>query len=331
MATHLGVPATVRGLPRTTQSEFLWSAIDVRDTIGMGTGGLSAPSRWAGRTRTAPQSISGCVERGEKSRAGSSVTIRSRHRINSQRPNATLTRSILHTTRRDHSLPRLAAALLISALLVSCGDKHGAAHPHAITLTFIRHGQSTGNASGRVDTSVPGPGLTDLGRRQALRVADRFSASHYDGVFASTMVRTQQTAYYLALRLNTAVTVLPGLREIEGGVNEGQPESLAAPTTFGAVEQWLMGHRDVRIPGSIDGNEFDKRFDEAVQSIYDSGDRQPVAFSHGAAIAVWTLMNVKNPRADLLRTQPLPNTGYVVVRGDPPEGWTVVDWNGTKP
>jgi broad specificity phosphatase PhoE len=92
-----------------------------------------------------------------------------------------------------------------------------------------------------------------------------------------------------------------------------------------------MGQRDVRIPGSIDGNEFDKRFDEAVQSIYDSGDRQPVAFSHGAAIAVWTLMNVKNPQADLIHTQRLPNTGYVVVRGDPTEGWTLVDWNGTKP
>jgi hypothetical protein len=32
------------------------------------------------------------------------------------------------------------------------------------------------------------------------------------------------------------------------------------------------------------------------------------ARSDGAAIAVWTLMKVKNPRADLLHT-PLPNTG----------------------
>jgi broad specificity phosphatase PhoE len=234
-------------------------------------------------------------------------------------------------SRRPHPVPRLAVAVLLSALLMSCSDKHPDAGPHAITLTFIRHGQSAGNASGLVDTSVPGPGLTALGRRQALTMADRFSANDYDGVFASTMIRTQQTASYLAPTLNKPVTVLAGLREIEGGATEGKPESFAAPVTFGAVEKWLMGHRDVRIPGSIDGNEFDKRFDEAVQSIYDSGDRQPVAFSHGAAIAVWTLMNVKNPRADLLQTQRLPNTGYVVVRGDPAEGWTLVDWNGTKP
>ncbi len=79
----------------------------------------------------------------------------------------------------------------------------------------------------------------------------------------------------------------------------------------------------------IDGNEFDKRFDEAVDAIYAAGDRRPVTFSHGAAIAAWTLMNVTNPRLDLLQAKPLPNTGYVVVRGDPADGWTLVDWNGT--
>jgi broad specificity phosphatase PhoE len=53
-----------------------------------------------------------------------------------------------------------------------------------------------------VDTSVHGPVLSALGRSQALTMADWFSANHYDGVFASTMIRTQQTAYYLASRLN---------------------------------------------------------------------------------------------------------------------------------
>jgi hypothetical protein len=38
---------------------------------------------------------------------------------------------------------------------------------------------------------------------------------------------------------------------------------------------------------------------------------------------------VTNLRLDLLQAKPLPNTGYVVVRGDPADGWTLVDWNGT--
>ena len=62
-------------------------------------------------------------------------------------------------------------------------------------------------------------------------------------------------------------------------------------------------------------NEFDARFDEAVDTIYRSGQQQPVAFWHGAAIAMWTMMNVNNSPLDLAQSQPLPNTGYGVVRG----------------
>ena len=58
--------------------------------------------------------------------------------------------------------------------------------------------------------------------------------------------------------------------------------------------------------------------------------QQPVAFSHGAAIAMWTMMNVANPPLELAQSQPLPNTGDVVVRGNPVDGWTLLDWNGTS-
>ncbi|MGV0802076.1 histidine phosphatase family protein, partial [Mycolicibacterium elephantis] len=37
----------------------------------------------------------------------------------------------------------------------------------SMTLTFVRHGQSQANADARIDTSVPGPGLTQLGEEQA--------------------------------------------------------------------------------------------------------------------------------------------------------------------
>ncbi len=93
-----------------------------------------------------------------------------------------------------------------------------------------------------------------------------------------------------------------------------------------------MGTRDrnARIPGSIDGNEFDARFDDAVAAIHATGDRRPVAFSHGGAIAPWTLMNAGNADPTLLEAEPLSNTGYVVVHGSPSAGWTLVDWNGVR-
>ena len=106
--------------------------------------------------------------------------------------------------------------------------------------------------------------------------------------------------------------MLPGLRETEGGANEGRPEYWAAADTFGAIKRWITGHRDVRIPGSIDGNEFNKRFDQAVQSIYDGGDRQPVVFCYGAAIAAWTLMNVEDVRTGRRLTKTVKSPSAIV-------------------
>jgi broad specificity phosphatase PhoE len=199
-----------------------------------------------------------------------------------------------------------------------------------ITITFVRHAQSQGNASGLIDTTVPGPPLTPLGEQQAKEVAVELARTPHDGIYASSMIRTQQTAQPLADELHEQIIVLPGLREIEAGDFEGKPEVdvFADAGYLLPLEQWLRGNRNARIPGSIDGNEFNARFTEAVNEIYRSGHQQPVAFSHGAAIAMWTMMNVASPPVDLAVTHPLPNTGLVVVRGNPADGWTLLDWDG---
>ena len=105
----------------------------------------------------------------------------------------------------------------------------------------------------------------------------------------------------------------------------------ARPSYLQAPNEWVKGNRAARIPGSIDGNEFDARFDEAVQQIYNSGDTRPIAFSHGAAIMYWTQMNVDNPAPALLSEAPLQNTGRVVVTGSPGLGWKLVTWQAKGP
>lgn len=229
-------------------------------------------------------------------------------------------------------MPILRRALTILVVALTLTTSMPAALASAspvITITFVRHAESAGNASGIIDTSVPGPSLTPTGEQQAKEVAVRLSRSAHDGVYASTMVRTQQTAQPLADELGEQVVVLPGLREVEAGDLEGRPEADAMQGYLQPLQQWLTGDRSARIPGSIDGNEFDARFDAAVETIYRSGHQRPVAYSHGAAIAMWTLMNVENPPLQLAATQPLPNTGLVVVRGNPQGGWRLLDWNGT--
>ena len=215
--------------------------------------------------------------------------------------------------------------------LVASSGSARAAGPHTITLTLVRHGQSAANSSGLIDTSTPGPELTPKGWCQATIAATQLAPNHYDGIYASSMIRTQETATPTAQTLGEPVTVLSGLREIEAGQYEGTPESNIPQTYFAAPQQWLQGDRSARIPGSVNGNEFDARFDDAVQHIYDSGEQNPVAFSHSAAIMVWVLMNVRNADPSLLTTKPLPNVGRVVITGNPSDGWTLTEWDADPP
>jgi Histidine phosphatase superfamily (branch 1) len=117
-----------------------------------------------------------------------------------------------------------AAATPLATIVVTLGTALSAWAAEAMTLTFVRHGESEANAAGVIDTSVPGPHLTDLGRQQAEAVADELVGNNSDGVYASSMIRTQETAQPLATRLHQDVVVLPGLREIDAGVFEGQSE-----------------------------------------------------------------------------------------------------------
>jgi broad specificity phosphatase PhoE len=228
------------------------------------------------------------------------------------------------------TIRRFVAIIVVVVLAAGCAPAR-AVGQRSITLTFVRHAQSAANASGVIDTSTPGPELSPVGWCQATLVAPQLAPNHYDGVYASSMIRTQETASPTAQALGEPVTVLPGLREIEAGQYEGAPEANIAQTYFAAPARWLQGDRDARIPGSVDGNEFNERFAEAVQRIYDSGQQNPVAFSHSAAIMFWVLMNARNANPSLLKTKSLPNVGHVVLTGNPSDGWTLTEWDADPP
>ena len=219
------------------------------------------------------------------------------------------------------------AAPLVMVMLAACGTS-SAPEARDITLTFIRHAESEANAAEIASTTVPGPPLTPVGQEQAAALADRLSGEGFDGIYASQMVRTQQSAAPLSKELGEQVTVLPGLNEIPAGWFEGIPVADTSGTFLLGPQAWLKGDRRFGIPGSEDGDEFNGAFTNAVQRIYESGDDKPIAFSSGLAVMMWTLMNARNGKQSLLTDHPLPNTGRVVLTGNPTMGWTLMSWDG---
>jgi broad specificity phosphatase PhoE len=221
-----------------------------------------------------------------------------------------------------------AAAVLAATVIVgACG---GSPQARSITLTFIRHAESEANASGIINTDVPGPGLSQQGKGQAEDVAHRVGRSDFDGIYASTMVRAQQTAAPLAAELGKHVEVLQGVQEISAGWFDGRPEAQAPSTYLVAPADWLNGDLQDSIPGSVTGKQFNDQFTAAIQKVYDSGNRNPVLFSHKFAIEYWTMLNAKNAKDSLLTSHPLPNTGRVVISGNPMTGWTLEEWDGIR-
>lgn len=215
-----------------------------------------------------------------------------------------------------------------------------------ITLDFVRHGQSTDDLNNILGTVPPGAHLTALGEQQADQVAQAIQQAFPNGIagiYASELIRTQETADALAqLPGMPDVQVLPDLNEIPAGLLEGHPRDLFTDIGFlGPMAAWVLGFLFVPEPGTTyNGVVFDEQMAGAIDTMYNNtiagdGPMTNVAYASGGDIAIWTLMNAKNPPIlplleQLLTTLgPPPNVGQAILEGNPTDGWTVVSWDGT--
>ena len=203
--------------------------------------------------------------------------------------------------------PRYLVVGLLSAAFLSMGSAMARADDGSIVLDFVRHGESGDMTV--VNTLVPGPDLTDTGEQQAQALVNAMSGNGIDDIYASTMIRSQETAAPLAEALHLPINVLSGLNEIDAGIFEGIPVNVGDLPLGGALYllaplAWTLGLDFVPQLGSTvdpNGVAFDESFSGAVQSIYDgtvgteAGTVTDAVFSHEGAIAIWTLMNVNNP------------------------------------
>lgn len=259
---------------------------------------------------------------------------------------------------------RRRAAGAAATTLTACSLFAAATLPAAaMTVTFIRHAESQGNASGYIDTSTPGPHLTNdqvnqnggvTGQQQALDWANAqcptAQCTKYDALYASTMIRTQETAAPFAAKRGLPVTILgafdpdnpqrnSGVQEISAGIFEGVPEGdgIGRIGYILAPLAWTMGLQFVSVPGGENGLEFNERVTNALADVESGttdtngdGEIDAAVFSHGATIMMWTMMNVDNPNLMLFAQHQLNNTDTVVVEKNADGSWTLKEWAGEE-
>jgi broad specificity phosphatase PhoE len=154
--------------------------------------------------------------------------------------------------------------------------------PPPVRFTFVRHGQSTANVSGRWRGHGDAP-LSELGRAQAAAVAARLGGVAFDHVISSDLARARDTA----LALGLPVDVDPLFREIDVGAWEGRSQLEVAELFPDEVMELKRGAEHVKVGGGESWEEVHARIDRAVRSLRArlSGVREVGVFSHGGVLS----------------------------------------------
>ncbi|MER5292647.1 histidine phosphatase family protein [Streptomyces pharetrae] len=196
-------------------------------------------------------------------------------------------------------------------------------------LLLVRHAQTPSNVKFLLDTAVPGPGLTELGERQAAALPEALAGQDIEAVYASTMIRTQLTAAPFAAARGLDVHVRDGIRELSAGDLEMLPgDSERGLEYMRTVFAWAAGDTGLRMPGGESGTEALARYDAVVEEAARDGAATVALFSHGAAIRMWTAARARNVDVSFAAAHPLDNTGVVALEGSPGTGWTALSWAG---
>lgn len=195
-------------------------------------------------------------------------------------------------------------------------------------LLLIRHGQTPANVAGSLDTTLPGPALTELGRAQAQAIPQALADVAIGAVFASRARRAVETATPLAEVLGLPVVELAGVHEIQAGDYEKKTDENSIHGYLSMLHAWCQGDTAARMPGAETGGELFTRMDTSLRQVAESGVEVAAVVSHGAAIRTWTTVRAGNLGAAFAANNPLGNTGVVEVQGDPVSGWVALSWMG---
>lgn len=199
-------------------------------------------------------------------------------------------------------------------------------------LLLVRHGQTDGNVRGALDTALPGPPLTELGREQARDLVLRLDGEPVVAVYASRAVRAQQTAAPLAAKLGFDVEVVDGVHEIAAGHLEGKTDKDSVAAYMSVVREWALGRLASSIPGGETGEQVRARMLDAVAGLRARHERAHadgtvVLVSHGGAIRLGGEWLADNVAADVANRSLIPNTGIIELEATD-SGWTCLTWAG---
>jgi broad specificity phosphatase PhoE len=155
-------------------------------------------------------------------------------------------------------------------------------------LYFTRHGESEANTLRIISNRDLPHALTDEGRFQAGRLAEKLRAKSITRIYCSPIPRARETGEILALALAAPLESVDALREPDCGVLEGRGDEFAWKEHDFWMESWFHGRSQDR--GPKDGETCDQvkqrlaKFIESLIAGYGETQSEFLLVTHGALL-----------------------------------------------
>lgn len=151
-------------------------------------------------------------------------------------------------------------------------------------LYLVRHGESEWNSLKKIQGQQD-VYLTQTGKKQAEKIANRLVSEKIDIIYSSDLKRANETANIIGKKLNLQVKSSEAFREIKFGPWEGL--NIEELTKKNSEEHfiWLNEPHNFKINGAETLYEVQKRAMNKIDSILTSNpDENILVVSHGATI-----------------------------------------------
>ena len=149
-------------------------------------------------------------------------------------------------------------------------------------LILVRHGETVHNAA-RIAQGWQDSELSDAGRDQVSRLAQRLKAHAPSAIFSSPLQRALRTAEAIRDATGLSITILEDLREMNYGAWEGKNFLEVRANDFENYRRW-SSEANFPCPDGESHDDVLARMKRAFQSV--STAARPVVVTHGTAIRI---------------------------------------------
>lgn len=180
-------------------------------------------------------------------------------------------------------------------------------------LILLRHGETDWNRELRFQGHVD-VGLNAIGMEQARRLARRLAGEKAHRLFASDLLRAQQTAQPVAQQLGLASVTDPALREQSFGQVDGMRVEDIKVQHPQAWAGWLLFQEDYGMPGGETTRQFHARVMDAVSRLVAAHRGETVVVvTHGGVLDM-IYRTARSLGLSGPRQSEIPNAGFNRVR-----------------